>query len=297
MPETLGTRDGLRTYDGAVAIVTGGGSGIGAALGRGLAARGAHVVLADRHEPGARDEAARLPAGRGEAIGLDVRDAHAVEQAAAGVFDRHGRLDYLFNNAGIAVGGEMHSLSLEDWRDAVDVNLLGPIHGIAAAYPEMIRQGFGHIVNTASMAAFMVTPLAAPYGATKSALVSASRALRLEAAQHGVRVSVLCPGVIRTPILDAGGRFARMAPALRPLLDESRLWERLHPMDADAFARRALDAVARNRLVIVIPSWWRVLRALNAMLPSLADRLASRQLRQARELLAANRGGPAAGAS
>src|SRR5512143_2156096 len=112
MPETLGTRDGLRTFDGAVAIVTGGGSGIGAALGRALAARGARVVLADRHQPGAREEAARLPAGRGEAIGLDVREADAVEQAVAGVFERHGRLDYLFNNAGIAVGGEMSGLSL-----------------------------------------------------------------------------------------------------------------------------------------------------------------------------------------
>ena len=297
MPETRATRDGLRTFDDAVTIVTGGGSGIGAALGRALAARGARVVLADRHQPGAREEAARLPAGRGEAIGLDVRDARAVEQAVAGVFERHGRLDYLFNNAGIAVGGEMSCLSLEDWRDAVDVNLLGPIHGIAAAYPRLVRQGFGHIVNTASMAAFMVTPLAAPYGATKGALVSASRALRLEAARYGVRVSVLCPGVIRTPILDAGGRFGRMAPNLGPLLDDIRLWERLHPMDADAFARRALDAVARNRSVIVIPSWWRAVRALNGILPSLAERLASRQLRQARELLEAKRGGPAAGAS
>ena len=279
----------LRTYQDAVAIVSGAGSGIGAALARGLAARGARVILADRHEPGARDEAACLPAGLAEVAALDVRDAGAFERVVAGVFERHGRLDYLFNNAGIGVGGEARCLSLEDWRAAVDVNLLGPVHGIAAAYPRMIQQGFGHIVNTASMAAFVATPMAAPYGATKSAVASLSRALRLEAAHHGVRVSALCPGVVRTPILVDGGRYGRLSSFLGPL-QQRTLWERLRPMDVDLFARRALDAVARDRGVIVIPSWWRAIRLLNGALPSLADHIAGRQLREIRKLLESQRG-------
>jgi NAD(P)-dependent dehydrogenase (short-subunit alcohol dehydrogenase family) len=279
----------LRTFDGAVAIVTGAGSGIGAALSQELGARGARVILADRHEPSASEQAARLPAGRAEAKVLDVRDASAVERVVLSAFERHGRLDYLFNNAGIAVGGEARDLTLDDWREAVDVNLMGVVNGVAAAYPRMTRQGFGHIVNTASMAAFMATPMAAPYGATKAAVASLSRALRLEAAHFGVRVSALCPGVVRTPILVDGGRFGRVASFIDSF-QQSRLWEKLRPMDPARFACATLDAVARNRAVIVIPSWWRPLRFLNGAAPSLADRIAGRQLREIWELLESRRG-------
>jgi NAD(P)-dependent dehydrogenase (short-subunit alcohol dehydrogenase family) len=276
---------GLRTYRDAVALVTGAASGIGAALARGLASRGAHVVLADRDADRACAEAARLPEGRGAGRALDVRDAGAVEAVVAETFAAHGRLDYLFNNAGIGVGGEALSFTVEDWHDAVAVNLLGPVHGVAAAYPRMVRQGFGHIVSTASMAAFVATPLALPYGATKSGVVALSRGLRLEAQAYGVRVSVLCPGVIRTPILESGGRHGRLRAFLPP--DEQRaLWEHLRPMDPDAFARRALDAVARNRGVIVVPSWWRVVRFLNGVFPRLADVVTQPQLRAIRDRIA-----------
>jgi NAD(P)-dependent dehydrogenase (short-subunit alcohol dehydrogenase family) len=275
----------LRTFAGAVALVTGGASGIGAGLGRELAGRGALVVLADRDGEDARKEAARIAAvgGRAEGATLDVRDAPAVDALVTDVFARHGRLDYLFNNAGIAVGGEARELALEDWRDAVEVNLMGVVHGVQAAWPRMIGQGFGHVVNTASMAAFMATALAAPYGATKSATVGLSRALRVEGAAQGLRVSVLCPGVVRTPILESGGRHGRVRAFLDPELQKT-LWERTRPMDADAFARKSLDDVARNRAVIVYPAWWRVLRVLNGVAPSLMDALGRRQLAKIRAL-------------
>jgi NADP-dependent 3-hydroxy acid dehydrogenase YdfG len=285
-PETSST---LRTFGGAVALVTGAGSGVGAALSHELAARGATVVLADRHEESASEHAAQLPAGRAEALALDVRDADAVERAVAGVFERHGRLDYLFNNAGIAVGGEARALSLDDWHAAVEVNLLGVVHGVAAGYPRMVAQGFGHIVNTASMAAFVATPMAGPYGATKAAVASLSRGLRLEAMHFGVRVSALCPGVIRTPILVDGGRYGRVVSFIDSS-QQSRLWERLRPMAPARFARQALDAVERNRAVIVVPSWWRAIRFLNGIAPSLADRLASRQLSEIWALVESRRG-------
>jgi NAD(P)-dependent dehydrogenase (short-subunit alcohol dehydrogenase family) len=120
MPEP-GGKAGLRTYAGGVALVTGGASGIGAALGRELARRGARVVLADRDGEDARVEATRIGSAGGTAEGatLDVRDAAAVVSLVAEVFARHSRLDYLFNNAGIAVGGEVCDLALEDWREAV----------------------------------------------------------------------------------------------------------------------------------------------------------------------------------
>jgi len=275
----------LRTFAGAVALVTGGASGIGAALGRELARRGAFVVLADRDGEDARAEAVRITAagGRAEAATLDVRDAAVVDALVAEVFARHARLDYLFNNAGIAVGGEVRDLTLEDWREAVEVDLMGVVHGVQAAWPRMIGQGFGHVVNTASMAAFLATALAAPYGATKSAVVGLSRALRVEGAANSLRVSVLCPGVIRTPILDGGGRHGRVRNFLDPGIQKA-LWERTRPMDADLFARRALDDVARNRAVIVHPAWWRVLRLLSGVAPSLVDALARRELAKIRAL-------------
>lgn len=275
----------LRTFAGAVALVTGGASGIGAAIGRELARRGAHVALADRDGEDARAEAARITAAGGQAEGatLDVRDAVAVDALVADVLARHARLDYLFNNAGIGVGGEVRDLTLEDWREAVEVNLMGVVHGVQATWPRMIGQGFGHVVNTASMAAFLATALAAPYGATKSAVLGLSRALRIEGAVHGLRVSVLCPGVIRTPILEGGGRHGRVRNFLDPGIQKA-LWERAQPMDVDVFAHRALDDVAKNRAVIVHPAWWRVLRLLSAFAPSFMDALARRELAKIRAL-------------
>jgi len=263
--------------------VTGGASGIGAALGRELARRGALVVLADRDGEDARAEAAGITAagGRAEAATLDVRDAVAVDALVADVFGRHGRLDYLFNNAGIGVGGPTRDLTLEDWREAVEVNLMGVVHGVRAAWPRMIDQGFGHVVNTASATVFLCNAMAAPYGATKSAVVALSRALRVEGAARGVRASVLCPGVVRTAILEDGGRHGRLVR----LLDAEALkamWERLRPMDADEFSRKTLDDVARNRAVIIHPRWWRALRFLNGVAPSLIDALSRRELARLR---------------
>jgi NAD(P)-dependent dehydrogenase (short-subunit alcohol dehydrogenase family) len=272
---------GLRVFEGGVALVTGGASGIGAALGRELARRGACAVLADREGADAAAQAAliRAAGGHAEAQALDVRDAAAVAAVIVDVFARHGRLDHLFNNAGIAIGGEARDLALEDWRDAVEVNLMGVVHGVHAAWPRLVEQGFGHVVNTASMAAFLPNALAAPYGTTKSAILGLSRALRLEGLLHGLRVSVLCPGVVRTPILDAGGRHGRVRLSL-DAATQQRLWERLRPMDADAFARRAVDDVARGREVIVHPAWWRAVRLLEAVAPSLLEAAWRREMRK-----------------
>ena len=282
MPQP-GAETSLRVFGQAIALVTGGASGIGAALGRELSRRGALVVLADRDGDDARAEAIRVVStgGRAEAATLDVRDAAAVDALVADVFARHGRLDFLFNNAGIGVGGEMLDLTLEDWREAVEVDLMGVVHGVKAAWPRLAAQGFGHVVNTASMAAFLVTAMAAPYGATKSAVVGLSRALRVEGSALGLRVSALCPGVVRTPILEDGGRHGRV-PAFLVAALQKEMWERLRPMDADVFARRALDDVARNRGVIVHPAWWRLVRWLDGVLPSLGEALARRGLERIR---------------
>jgi NADP-dependent 3-hydroxy acid dehydrogenase YdfG len=270
---------------GKIAFVTGGASGIGAALTAKLAEGGAQVWIADRQIGAAQELAQRLSSGsaKARAIELDVRDYPSFEGAVATAVQECGRIDYLFNNAGIGVGGEIDSYTLEDWNDVIDVNLRGVIHGIQAAYPIMIRQHSGHIVNTASMAGLMTNAGQASYAATKHAVVALSMPLRLQAARHGVQVSVLCPGVIRTPIL-TGGKYGRLKTT--GMSDEEILkwWEPLRPMAPEKFAERALRAVLRNDAIIVVPAWWKAFWYLERLSPSLSMRLAGLTLKRLREI-------------
>jgi NAD(P)-dependent dehydrogenase (short-subunit alcohol dehydrogenase family) len=267
----------LRTFDGAVVIITGGASGIGRALGEALGRRGAEVVLADRQIALAEQVAAgiRTAGGKARAAEVDVTDSAAVDRLVQETVGVHGRLDYLFNNAGIGIAGEVRDYQLRHWERILNVNVRGVVNGIQAAYPVMLRQRFGHIVNTASMAGLMPSPLTVAYCASKYAVVGLSLSLRVEAAEEGVRVSVLCPGVIRTPVLEGGGMYGIV---LRPLpLDAQRkAWQRLRPMDAGRFAQKALRAVARNEAVIIVPAWWKVLWWVNRLSPALGLWMARR---------------------
>jgi len=242
----------LRTYRDAIVIVTGGGSGIGASLSSELSRRGAKVVVADARLDVARKVASEIG---GEAAHVDVTDAEAVRALVEGAHGRHGRLDYLFNNAGIGCLGESWRESLDDQRRVVDVNLYGVFHGFRAAYPIMIRQGFGHVVNIASIAGLLPVPWFATYGATKAAVYAYSRATRLEARRYGVRVSVVCPGVIRTPLL-SGGAFGKLLVKDGARIEPERVerwWSRLGIEEPARFARRVLDGVAKDRAVIIDP--------------------------------------------
>jgi NAD(P)-dependent dehydrogenase (short-subunit alcohol dehydrogenase family) len=284
---------GQRATADRTAVVTGGASGIGRALAEELARLGTHVVLADRQIELAHQVAAgiRERGGSATAQELDVRDAGAfrgvVERTAAAC----GRLDYLFNNAGIVVAGRTHGFEAADWDEVIDVNLRGVAHGILAAYPLMIRQGFGHIVNTASMWGLYMFPLQISYTATKHAVVGLSRALRIEARPFGVKVSVLCPGPIATPILE-GGRFGRFKPDLDTRVMRRAL-ERLRPMDPAPLACRVIRAVQRNRAIIVEPGWWRLLWYLDRASPWLSEKFCSALSRRLeRRLRAAQAGRP-----
>jgi len=274
---------GTGLFEDRQVLVVGGTSGIGAAIATAFLCHGAKVRVSGASSDDVAGASTNPELGGSECVVLDVRDAAAVDAAVADVFARHGRLDYLFNNAGIAVGGEAVDLRLEDWREAIEVNLMGVIHGVHAAWPRLAAQGFGHVVNTASMAAFLPTALAAPYGTTKSAVLGLSLALRLEGEPRGLRVSALCPGVIRTAILD-GGRHGRLRNFI-PAATLAAMNERLRPMDADLFARRALDDVRRNKDVIVHPRGWRMLRLLQSTCPWLVRALSRREYAKVRPLL------------
>lgn len=246
-----------------VAIVTGGASGIGRAIAAELVHRGATVVIADINAEAAelttkqlnasvnQRDAGADRAGAASAVELDVTDAGAVLAAYQAVAAEHGRLDLVFNNAGIAVGGLAEEFTLEHWDRTIDVNLRGVVHGIHAAYPIMLEQGYGHMLNTASLAGLVHAALMTPYTATKSAVIGLSLALRAEAAGRGVRVSVLCPGFVDTPLLE------RINTGLPPtgVNDETRMAGGIQPPHyaAEKLAKDVMRGLARNRAVIVAP--------------------------------------------
>jgi NAD(P)-dependent dehydrogenase (short-subunit alcohol dehydrogenase family) len=202
------------------------------------------------------------------------------------VHAERGRLDLAFNNAGIGVGGPTEELSLEHWERTLDVNLRGVVHGVRAAYPLMIEQGSGHIVNTASLAGLTPFPLGVPYAMTKHAVVGLSVSLRVEARTHGVGVSAVCPGVIDTPILDAEGP---------PDLPRTRLAGRgreffLHSNRGPAYpperlAEDVLRGVEQNRAIIVAPPRARAAWVMNRIAPRLAERMLARELEWTRQQL------------
>jgi short-subunit dehydrogenase len=165
-----------------------------------------------------------------------------------------------------------------------DVNLRGVANGVQAAYPLMVRQGFGHIVNTASVCGFLPSPWCVSYAASKFGVLGLSLSLRVEAAEHGVRVSALCPGTVRTALLEDYGKFGKL---IQPVsLDrQQKFWAKLNPMEPDEFARQTLKAVAKNRSVIVIPRWWRVIWWLNRLSPALGLRMARGELRRTKAAL------------
>ncbi len=284
-PSRVASKD-MSALSGKVAFITGGASGIGAALTSKLTDAGAEVWIADRQFEIAEELARRLgdSGAAVHVVELDVRDPAAFERAIADTVQTSGRIDYLFNNAGIGIGGEVDTLSLDDWNDIIDVNLRGVIHGVQAAYPVMIRQRSGHIVNTASMAGLVTTSAQAGYSATKHAVVALSKTMRVEAASHGVQVSVLCPGVVRTAIL-SGGEYGRNNSISRE--DLVKLGEALRPMDPDTFADQALRAVLRNQAIIVVPRWWKALWYLERLSPALSMRTAGAALRRTRQVQSA----------
>jgi NAD(P)-dependent dehydrogenase (short-subunit alcohol dehydrogenase family) len=276
----------IRIFDKASVIVTGGASGIGRALSEELAKRGCEVILADLQIELAEQVASeiRSSGGKAKAVEIDVTDFPTMEQFVQETVKGAGRLDYIFNNAGIGIAGSVNLYRIEDWNRIIDVNLRGVINGIQAAYKIMIAQGFGHIVNTASMAGLMPGPGNVAYATTKHAVVGLSKSLRAEAERMGVRVSVICPGVIRTPILEGGGRYGKMLMDIPPERVR-QLWERLKPMPPNLFAKEVLKSVAKNRAIIIVPSWWRIYWWINRLSPSLGMRLSKKQFQKVQKEL------------
>jgi NAD(P)-dependent dehydrogenase (short-subunit alcohol dehydrogenase family) len=197
----------MRELAGKTAFVTGGASGIGLALGRAFAQAGMKVMLADIEADALAGAVKNLEnAGPGvRGVICDVADPSSVERAAKASYEAFGNVHVVCNNAGVAAGGGIDNISLDNWRWVLDVNLMGVLHGIRSFLPHIRGHGEGgHFVNTASMAGMESGLGFSPYGASKFAVVGMSEGLAAQLRPHGIGVSVLCPSFVRTRIGESG---------------------------------------------------------------------------------------------
>lgn len=198
-----------KPLSGQVALVTGAGRGIGAAIAMRLAHMGAAVVLCARTEKTLQQVAAGITAqgGKASAIQCDVSDLKSVEALARHVEQDHRRLDILINNAGVgSFSGPLHEMTPDAWEKILNTNLRGVFYCIRAFAPTMIRQGGGHIVNISSLAGKNALPNGAAYAASKWGLNGLTYSVAEELRAHKIRVSVVCPGSVDTDLSPHAGK-------------------------------------------------------------------------------------------
>jgi NAD(P)-dependent dehydrogenase (short-subunit alcohol dehydrogenase family) len=262
-----------KRFEDRLVLVTGAGSGIGRATACRFGAAGARVVCVDRDGPGA-EATAELARARGArsacAEVADVSDEVAMERLAARVTAAHGVLDVLVNNAGIGMSGRFLDTSAEDWRRTLGVNLWGVIHGCRLLGRGMAeRRRGGHIVTVASAAAFQPTRVVPAYATSKAAALMLSECLRAELAEFGIGVSVVCPGLVRTPFASAM-YFAGASPDEHTRLREAsarRFAGRGCPPEKVADA--VLRAIVRNTAVVAVTPDARAVRLMSRFAPRL----------------------------
>jgi len=208
----------MQDFEGKVAVVTGGASGIGLGVVERFVAEGMKVVLADVERGNLDREVARLSDAGADVLGVvcDVRDPDAVKDLAARTLSHYGGVHVVFNNAGVAPAGPMLEATAEDWNWIVDVNVLGVAYGVMAFGPIMKAAGEGHIINTASEAGHVSSAVLGMYTATKHAVVGLTESLFRELEGSGVGVHCLCPNLVSTRIFHSERNRddgAEMSPA------------------------------------------------------------------------------------
>ena len=256
-----------RAWRGEVAAITGAASGMGRALALALARRGCHVALSDVNAAGLAETAALVlaagPALRCTTAIVDVANRAAVEAWAAQVMTEHGRVNLIFNNAGVALGAPLANVRPDDFAWVMGINFWGVVHGSQAFLPHLEASALasgvkGHVVNTSSLFGLMAMPGNGPYNATKFAVRGYTEALRMELEMAATPVSATCihPGGVRTAI----ARSARLDPAIETMvgmpLDQARAHfdKLLATTSADSAAEQIVRGVERNaRRVLVGP--------------------------------------------
>ena len=252
----------MSIFKDRVAIVTGSASGIGLNLSKQLAGHGAHVIMADVNFDQVEKEVQLLLENglKVKAAKLDVTDESAFKKIIEDTAAEYGKLDYLFNNAGIAILGEVRDITLDHMTRVVDVNLNGLLYGTYHAYQLMVKQGSGHIINTSSVEGVLPIPSTASYVGTKHAVFGLTESLWVEAADSGVDLTIICPGYIRTPMLVISEAVNTTAEIWRGSF-LAVLFEKLSAITPDTCAKLMLKAVAKKKTIAFVPKigrlfWW-----------------------------------------
>lgn len=266
------TRNRLN-YGGASVVITGGSRGLGFVLARQLADKGARLTLLARDEAELGRAADDLQTRGAEVLTVpcDVRDQEQVNAAIAQAIERYGRIDVLINNAGVIAVGPVEHMSVDDFKDLMDVHTWGSLYTMRAVAPHMRAQGGGRIVNIASIGGLIAVPHLAPYTVSKFALVGLSDAMRAELAKDNIRVTTVSPGLMRT-----GSHLNALFKGQR---SEEFTWFSLGgappgvSMNAERAARQILAACAAGRPQLTLSLQANLLALSRALFPSTTARL------------------------
>ncbi|ACY17848.1 SDR family NAD(P)-dependent oxidoreductase [Haliangium ochraceum] len=251
--------------DSLNSVITGAGSGLGRALALEIARRGGRVVVSDIDEASADETRVLVERAGSKALALrcDVTDAADVDRLSEEATTWLGEVDFVANNAGVALSGPFSELSLDDWKWIVDINLWGVVHGCRSFLPAMKARGRGYVLNVASMAGLVSVPTLAPYNATKAAVVALSESLYGEYQRHGVQVSVLCPTFFATNIANTGRGVVneRAKARVAKLMHRSRV-------QAPEVALAAVEGALAGDLYILPMSDGRQMWRLQRLMPT-----------------------------
>ena len=248
---------GIKDFRGKVTVITGAGSGIGRATAQAFAAQGADLIIVDKEEDRLVEVAGEIEARGARVLArkVDVSDRTQVDDLAKFVIAERSRVDILYNNAGIGVGGSFDCTSLQEWERIFSINFWGVLYGIRAFLPHMIERRYGHIVNTSSLAGLCAIPGMSAYCSTKFAVAGLGEALRAEVRKYGIGVSTICPGVINTRVVADGCMNLREeSRANRQAIVE---FYKKFGWPPERVAKAVLSAVRHNRSVVPVgPESW-----------------------------------------
>jgi len=273
-------------FSGKIVAITGGAGGLGRGLAQALARAGAKVVVGDIDLAAAEALCAGMSREGhvASAVHVDVTDPASVERLVTEAAARHGRVDIMINNAGIAAGGEFEHVPAETMRRVIDINLLGAAYGTLSAYRQMLRQGGGHIVNVASMLALYPNPLSAAYVAAKYGLAGLTRSVMAEGAAYGIHFTTICPGYVATNLFEAGSFAGSM--------QKDHVVERIpfRLIDVDTAVARMVAAIAARKPIAVFPFYARVLWWIERLSPRLMDAALRVMMREQRRRFGSSTG-------
>lgn len=257
----------MRSLTGKTALVTGAARGIGLAIAERLARAGVRLLLVDRDGPGVAAAARKLRATGSDAepIACDLSTTRGLDRAASAALDRWAGVDLLVNNAGVAHYGATEEMTDADWSRLIEVNFRSPVLLTQRLLPSLLARPEAHVLNVGSVLGLAGMPRVAGYCATKFALVGFSESLRCEYGRTGLGVTTLCPGFVRTRLLEdaQADRARRGDPVRRP--------PAAFCVSVDRVARRAVRAVRRNEARVVLDPAGRWVRLVQRALPNLYD--------------------------